>query len=272
MSMNSDERHILIAVGGTGTTIVRHIANGFRDKRLPENMRIVVVDAHESPEGGGLPDGQYGMVRTQPIFYGERHRELMRDSNGAMLRDWWPEDIDVARATGEADFSDGCGCHRANGQFFVRQFGHAIEAELRDAIRKLTAQKAGSRGGKVRLVAWIFGSLGNGTGGGASLGVATLATSILIAEGQEPYVNGVFIPSTVTAPPSSPERTNEYGRKAANGIGALLEIQHELDRPSPRTNRLPGLFYTDLSEFGERVSLQLHHHNRPITIPTGFVP
>jgi len=226
MSGQEDLRNLIVAAGGTGTRIAQQFVDQWQQVGgVPNNVEIVVVDAHREPEVDIATD--YEMVTIDsPVFYSKAH-ERMLEKEPELLESWWPEDVEPDDTV---DFIQGCGADRANGRFFVSYFGDRIVSAIRRGIEKLFSTGA-HQGPAARLNTYILASLGNGTGGGTFLPLSIIAASLAHDRGQAPRVYGVFVPGTTTSAGSQHlSMPNAAPRIGANGVGSLVELQYEMNR------------------------------------------
>lgn len=250
-------RTLLVAVGGTGAKMASAMCERLRDTHgcVPDFVQVVVVDAQQSgAEVGSFPalPSRTEVVRVNPIDY---------PAEAARLREagelsWWPQ-MSYQAATNEVNFSKGCGAHRANGHFFARYFMDRIQRAIKAGINQLRLAREGVAEGSLDFRAFVLGSLGNGTGGGAAITVGAMTTQLLDQFAKNPSVYGAFVTSDVTGDPMG---DIERQRVVANGVAHLLELEHEFKADRGRLN------YEAISlspQHGRALRVQLQSHERP---------
>ncbi len=229
--MEPRPRHLIVGLGGTGTRMLRSAMREFDQRGLkPRTVGYAVIDARSRPEVS-LPNDVF-FTPARPINFPHEHQRLWEKEESG-LADWWPRGEHGAGHRGimpldGVKFSNGCGAYRFNGRFFVTYYAAVIERTLRDAIDKLTEQRAGLAPVST-LNVYLLSSLGNGTGAGIFMDIATMAADIVrqIAN-LPPEIVGVFVPGSTTWRHALDNMQPRQIR--ANGLASLIEIQHEANR------------------------------------------
>lgn len=221
---------LIVGVGGTGTKIIRAIEQ--RWQRLgeePSDVVLAVIDARErTPEEGEIP--RVTFYPNKPVNFSDEYQRFREQ-----VEPWWPANV---RPSTAINFGEGCGAIRAYGRFFAFRFAKKIIRTIDEATETLIA-KTPRNAGDARLAfsVIVVGSLGNGTGGGTLLDVATIARHTLSLHSDEVRCMGVFIPGAVT-------RKGNKGvleqRVAASGFASLLELQYEFNRSDPAAALRPS--------------------------------
>lgn len=215
---------LILGVGGTGTEIVREVRSLLDEWHgyVPSHVALGVIDARtDEPQGGRVPEVDFTpnvAVRFVDDFHANRAKGLL---------DWWPGEV---TPLADVDFSSGCGAVRAYGRYFAFRFADSIRITVESMLSRLTAlgiNRAGGLGSEWRI--FVTGSLGNGTCGGSFLDVATVARSIVSRQQPNATVHstGFFIAGSATRGGNGGRLGDRVG---ANGYGALLELQYELNR------------------------------------------
>jgi hypothetical protein len=225
--------HLIIANGGTGARIASEVVAQFQDELggLPDHVAIAVVDARSGPEDQVGSQNVFLVQRTHPINFPVEHARLMDPRNARSkveyCRGWWPPH---AEPDASVNFMKGCGAKRTNGRFFATFFDADVATAIEKAIQHLMTidQAAGQQ---PTLNVYVCASLGNGTGGGSFMQVATIANDLASQSGLAPRITGIFVPSTTTAPAVKAHTDRLLTpRIGANGVAALVELQYELNR------------------------------------------
>jgi len=219
---------LLIGCGGTGTNIVRRLVHAWSerygwDQPVPPDIAVALIDAQaDGAQGGNMPDQVY-FSRTNHVNFPAEFAHY-EDHLG-----WWPPGVTAAPGV---RFNDGCGAIRSFGKFFSFLFAETVAETLRKSIGTITGYGMQQAGEEFQWQVWLVGSLGNGTGGGTFMDVATMARQILHDEGfMAPHVYGLFIPSSVTRRGHRGDDLMET-QVAASGYAALIELQYEFNRLS----------------------------------------
>lgn len=237
---------IIIGVGGTGTKIIREISDRWETtKNRPRGVALAVVDARDStPENGEITNAIF--LPNKPINFGDEFREFR-----STVEPWWPKST---APVSWINFSDGCGAIRSYGRFFAFYYASKIRRTIEEATSSLVLKAPGnvsSHGLAFSII--VVGSLGNGTGGGTMLDVATVARHQLSYVTKQITCLGIFIPGSVT-------RGGNTGflakRVAASGFASLLELQAEFNRADETSDlrlntpyKFVGWSGVDLTEF-----------------------
>lgn len=225
-------RHLVIANGGTGTRIasiaVDCIVNDLG--QLPTNIGIAVIDARRRPEENVGTTNVDVVEMAQPLNYVATHNRMMTDSTAfrpQQLRSWWPKHM---HPSPKVTFIDGCGADRPTGRFFATQYDAEISRTIQTALNRLRSI-GGAAGVEPLIHIYICASLGNGTGGGSFMQVATIAHDLASRSGLSPQILGIFVPSTATATAvAALEDRILKPRIGANGVASLIELQYEFNR------------------------------------------
>jgi len=220
---------LIVGVGGTGTWMVRYMSQQWEAEfgGVPDGVKMMAIDARTRPEGEPLPPYVlYAPVPrgiNYPLEFG-----LHQQRTESEINDWWPEGVLPA---GNIRFNDGCGCNRPNGRFFVMHFASHVESVIRRALDELFTQRFSGVGAAPTVEIYLMASLGNGTGGGTFMDIATIAADLLkerVGEVQHIEISGVFIPGSVTR--HGPNTSTLRRQISAAGLGALVELQYEFNR------------------------------------------
>lgn len=233
--MPSNLKTLVVAIGGTGTKIAKLLTDRW-GHRPPSNVSIVVIDAHTGRPEANVPSMSWS--GSEQIDYQAEFSKLSQDPRSG-LKDWWPDRVIPQKLVG---FHDGCGAIRANGRFFVLRHADRIVKAMERGIAKLTEARQLGMDGQHEEIQWevyVLCSLGNGTGGGCFMDVATVAKDMLLGRGfKTPVVTGVFIPGSVTRNGSMGQDQDAMeNRVAASGFASLIELQYEFNRASNKTWR-----------------------------------
>ncbi|HOU52991.1 MAG TPA: tubulin-like doman-containing protein [Myxococcota bacterium] len=215
---------LIIGLGGTGTKVVRRIRKRWDTVGAPRNTALAVIDARSrDPEEGPIDGVFFNPVR--PIKYPDAFRQAKEE-----VKAWWPHSRGVT-ADPDIDFSNGCGAVRTNGRFFAYWYSRVIAKTIDDAFLHLSAKGLPGTGEDAHTFdVFLVGSLGNGTGGGTFLDVATIVRHKIAPRCMNLRLMGVFIPASVTREKWRGSQVEQ--RIAAAGYAALIETQYELNRRS----------------------------------------
>ena len=218
---------LIIGVGGTGTEVVKRVNDVFLEQHgeTPPHVALGVIDARTGqPQTGYVPGIEF-TANTQVNFTSEFHR--MRQEGHLP---WWPEEVSPLS---RVDFSDGCGAMRSYGRFFAHYFAGNIDQTVRSMHGRLaTLRPDRAHAASDSWEVYVVCSLGNGTGGGTFMEVATIAKAVLAeyVPTSQVLCTGVFIPGSVTRDGNPGRRRIRVG---ANGFAALYELQYEFNRAAP---------------------------------------
>lgn len=226
---------LVIGLGGTGTQVVRGLQKQFISDfgRIPKHVALGIVDAKVGDPDGGPIQG-VSFTPNEHIDFPARFAEF-KDS----VDEWWPQQVPVS---GMMDYSDGCGALRSNGRFYCFYFAERVEATVNQMVDSLAYLTMVNPGDGVQFNVILAGSLGNGTGGGTFMDVATIVRDRLAHHYNQPIVTGVFIPGSVT-------RTGWAGsptvglQVAASGYASLIELQYQFNRDAHDAGFQPDLPY-----------------------------
>jgi len=227
---------MIIGLGGTGTKIVRRIRKRWDAVGAPRSTALAVIDAQSREPEEGPMDGVF-FSPVSPIKYPNAFRQAREE-----IQSWWPRSKTV-KPDPDIDFSQGCGAVRTNGRFFAYWYSRAIARTIEDAFFYLAAKTEASHGQDAHAFdVFLVGSLGNGTGGGTFLDVATIVRHKIAPRCRNLRLMGVFIPASVTREKWRGNKVEQ--RIAAAGYAALIETQYELNRrsQSPLRPREPYVF------------------------------
>lgn len=224
---------IIIGVGGTGTKIIREISRRWDTTgRRPPGVALAVVDARDmAPENGEIPGAIF--LPNKPINFGDEFAAF-KD----VVSEWWPKTVFPGPWI---NFSEGCGAMRPYGRFFAFYYSSKLRRTIEEATSSLVLRGPGNVGRHgLAFSIIVVGSLGNGTGGGTMLDVATLARHHISYATRQITCLGIFIPSSVT-------RAGNVGvpakRVGASGFASLLELQYEFNRADTSADFRPTTPY-----------------------------